>query len=80
MKIALGFLGAILGAVAGVLYLAPMVSNFVQGAQTFASPDEAMNMHNLVYLMTGFAIMVVGWLIGLMVGGAIENAKERRNG
>ena len=73
MKIALGFLGAILSAVAGVLYLAPLVSNYIQGAQTFSSPDEAMNMHNLVYLLTGFLVMTIGWVLGLFIGDAIED-------
>jgi|GEM_PF-1544454 len=80
MKILLAFLGAFIGAAAGVLYLAPFVSNYVQGTQTFASPDEAMNMHNLVYLLTGFFIMILGWIIGLLIGGSIEDAMARRKG
>ena len=74
MKLFLAFLGAIIGAGAGILYLAPFVSNYVQGAQTFSSPDEAMNMHNLVYLLTGFSVMVVGWVIGLFIGGSIKRS------
>ena len=77
MKILLAFLGAFLGAIAGVLYLAPLVSNLVQGSQTFSSPDEAMNLHNLVYLLTGFLLMVIGWSIGMIIGGSIENALSR---
>ena len=80
MKIALAFLGATLGAIAGVLYLAPFVSNYMQGMQTFSSPDEAMNMHNLVYLATGFLIMVVGFVVGLIIGGSVEKMTAGRDG
>jgi len=78
MKILLAFLGAILGAVAGVLYVAPLVSNFMQAAQTFSSPDEAMNTHNIAYLLTGFLMMVIGWGVGIIIGGSVEDALARR--
>ncbi len=74
MKVLLAFLGAAGGAVGGVLYLAPIVSNYVTGTQTFSSPDEAMNLHNMVYLGTGFLAMVLGWLIGLAIGGLFARA------
>ena len=79
MKIILGFLGAVIGAAAGILYLAPMVSNWAQSTQTFSSPDEAMNLHNMVYLATGFLVLVFGWFLGLGIGGIIERSRTRRS-
>lgn len=78
MKILIAFLFAFAGAAAGILYAAPFVSNYIQGTQTFSSPDEAMNMHNIVYLLTGFMVMVIGWVVGMFIGGALEDFMARR--
>ena len=78
MKLLLAFLFAIIGGAAGILYLAPFISNYVQSAQTFSSPDEAMNTHSVVYLLTGFLAMLFGWAVGMIAGGGLEDLMSRR--
>jgi hypothetical protein len=37
---------------------------------TFESPDDADNLHMLVFIGTNIVALLIGWMVGWVIGGA----------
>lgn len=74
MRVFLGLLGAILGAVAGLLFLGSFVGDLYIQSTDFQSPDQAGEAHSMSFLVTTFVTMMLGYFIGWFIGRLIERA------
>lgn len=68
MKLLLGFIGAVCGALAAVFYFGSLASNAYLAQKTFESPEDAMIYHSVIYLGTIAVCLLVGLFIGRIIG------------
>ncbi len=68
MKLFLGFIGAVAGALYAVFYLGSLVSDTYIAKRTFESPEDVMIHHSLVYLGTIVLCLLAGLIIGRLIG------------
>jgi len=76
MKVFLGLLGAVIGALAGLFYFGSLAGDLYTRSLEFQSPDQAGDMHSLTFLLVTFATMMIGYFIGWFAGLYIDR-KDR---
>ena len=69
MRYVVAMVFAIIGFGLAAVFLGSQVADWVLARQGFESPDDADNMHMMVYLGTNAAGLVVGWLVGWALAG-----------
>jgi membrane associated rhomboid family serine protease len=69
MRYVIAMVFAFIGAAFATLFLGSSVADWVVGRLSFESPDEADNLHMLVFIGTNVAGLLVGWLMGWIIGG-----------
>ena len=74
MRVFLGLLGAVIGAIAGIFFLGSLVGDTYTQMTDFQSPDQAGDAHSMSYLATTFVTMMIGYFIGWFIGRMIEQS------
>ncbi len=76
MKVLFGVIGAMIGVAAGFLLVGSMVGEWLVVTLPQASPDDVSTTHSIAYLVTTFALLVVGWFLGSAFGGLFSKDEE----
>ncbi len=69
MRYVVAMVFAFIGATLATLFLGSSVANWVVARMTFESPDDADNLHMLVFIATNVGGLLLGWLVGWVIGG-----------
>ncbi len=75
MRYVIAMIFAFAGATLATLFLGSTVANWVVNHLSFESPDDADNLHMLVFVGTNVAGLLIGWLVGWVVGGSSGSGK-----
>jgi hypothetical protein len=70
MRYLVAMIFAFIGAAIATVLLGSSVADWVVGRLTFDSPDDADNLHMLVFIATNIGGLIVGWMVGWVIGGA----------
>jgi fucose permease len=76
MKVLFGILGAVIGVAAGFLFLGSFIGDWMVATQPQESPDDVSTTHALAYLVTTFALLVIGWFLGSAFGGLFSKEDD----
>lgn len=74
MRVFLGLLGAIIGALAGVFFLGPLAGDLYVQSLEIQDPVQIDDAHGTAFLGTTLGLMLVGYFIGLVSGWLVERA------
>ena len=69
MRYVVAMVFAVVGFGLAAVFLSSQAADWVLARRGFESPDDADNMHMLVYIGTNVAGLVVGWLVGWALAG-----------
>jgi hypothetical protein len=69
MRYVVAMVFAFIGAAFAIIFLSSSVADWVVAQQSFESPDDADNLHMLVFIGTNVAGLLIGWMVGWVIGG-----------
>ena len=70
MRYVVAMVFAFIGAALAIIFLSSSVADWVVAHKSFESPDDADNLHMLVFIGTNVAGLIVGWLVGWIIAGS----------
>ena len=76
MRYLLAMVLAAAAALAATLTISAPLASFVVNMFTFESPDQVSNLEDAVFMATGLAALILGFVIGWAVGGRFEEDDE----
>jgi hypothetical protein len=76
MRYVVAMVFALIGFGLAAVFLSSQAADWVLARQGFESPDDADNMHMMVYIGTNVLGLVVGWLVGWALAGG-KGARTR---
>jgi hypothetical protein len=59
-----------IGLALAVVFVSTPVADWVVGHQSFDSPDDADNLHMLMFIVSNLGGLILGWLVGWVAAGA----------
>ena len=69
MRYVFAMVAAIVVALLTTVFVSPYLASMAVGLFTFESPDEVGNLEDGVYILSNFAGVLIGWVIGWFAGG-----------
>ena len=72
MRYVIAMIFAFIVAALTIVFLGSSVADYVVSRLSFESPDDADNLHMLVFVGTIVVGLLIGWLMGWVIGGGAK--------
>ena len=72
MRYVVAMVFAVIGAALAAVFFSSSIANWAVLQTSFESPDDADNMHMLVYMLANVGGLIVGWIVGWVIGGLFK--------